>query len=175
MKANFKFQRKIGQWQAILVLVVVMGLLASGCGGTQKPKVYHVGILGVPSFPEATLGFKAELTELGYVEGKNIVYDAHDYDPATAKGILQKFVADKVDLIFAYSTASALDAKAATQGTNIPVVFALATLEGSSLVDEEYKTALFTSTLWKKNTMYKKGDLVKKAYYDGTAGYDHFI
>jgi putative ABC transport system substrate-binding protein len=137
MKANFKFQRKIGQWQAILVLVVVMGLLASGCGGTQKPKVYHVGILGVPSFPEATLGFKAELTELGYVEGKNIVYDAHDYDPATAKGILQKFVADKVDLIFAYSTASALDAKAATQGTNIPVVFALATLEGSSLVDSQ--------------------------------------
>jgi len=114
----------------------VFSLLLTGCR-TGTPKVYHVGILGVPSFPDATSGFKAKMTELGYVEGKNIVYDARDYDPATAKGILQKFIADKVDLIFAYSTASALDAKAATQGTNIPVVFALATLEGSSLVDSQ--------------------------------------
>ena len=129
-------QTRIRSGWTILVGVVVFSLLLTSCG-TGAPKVYHVSILGVPSFPDATSGFKAKMTELGYVEGKNIVYDAHDYDPATAKGILQKFIADKVDLIFAYSTASALDAKAATQGTNIPVVFALATLEGSSLVDSQ--------------------------------------
>ncbi len=128
--------RTLATWCAVLAGLGILILLLGGCGGAT-PKVYHVGILGVPSFPDATTGFKAKMTELGYVEGKTIVYDAHDYDPATAKGILQKFVADKVDLIFAYSTASALDAKAATQGTNIPVVFALATIENSSLVDSQ--------------------------------------
>jgi putative ABC transport system substrate-binding protein len=96
-----------------------------------------VGILAVKSFPDATVGFKAKMTELGYIEGENIFYDEQVFDPATADGILDKFIADKVDLIFAYSTGSALAAKAATQGTDIPVVFALATLEASDLVESQ--------------------------------------
>lgn len=133
-KQNFQNKTR-NSWSLIFSWVVVIALLLSGCGTPQSAKIYRVGILGVPSFPEATTGFKAKMTELGYIEGKNIVYDAQAFDPATSKGILDKFIADKVDLIFAYSTASALAAKAATQGTNIPVVFALATLEQSTLVD----------------------------------------
>ena len=130
-------QRKSQKVLTLLTLVIVITLLLSGCGGSQTAKVYHVGIIGVPSFPEATVGFKAKMTELGYVEGKNIIYDEQKFDPATSDGILKKFVADKVDMIYAYSTASALTAKAAAQGTNIPVVFALATLEQSSLVESQ--------------------------------------
>ncbi len=130
---QWKYQKS---WIA-LSWVIVMSLLLSGCAGIQQPKVYHVGILGVASFPDATTGFKAKMTELGYVEGKNIVYDAQVFDPATSQGILDKFIADKVDMIFAYSTASALAAKAATQGTNIPVVFALVTIEASNVVDSQ--------------------------------------
>jgi putative ABC transport system substrate-binding protein len=127
---------------AALLLILVGGVFLSGCTTptqtqTNIEKVYHVGIIAVPSFPDATKGFKVKMTELGYIENKTIFYDAYDYDPATAKGILQKFVADKVDLIFAYSTAAALDAKAATQGTGIPVVFALVTIEGNNVVDSQ--------------------------------------
>jgi putative ABC transport system substrate-binding protein len=44
-------------------------------------------------------------------------------------------VADKVDLIFVLPTEAALLAKAATAETDIPVVFAMAGLEGTDLVD----------------------------------------
>jgi putative ABC transport system substrate-binding protein len=138
MEENNKSQSKIGQWQAILVLVVVMGLLVSGCGGTQTPKVYRVGILsGAEPFASIADGFKSKMTELGYVEGKNIVYDVQDAkgDPAGEQSIAQKFADDKVDLIFAFPTEPAVAAKAATQGTDIPVVFAQAGLEGSDLVE----------------------------------------
>jgi putative ABC transport system substrate-binding protein len=72
-------------------------------------------------------GFKAKMTELGYVEGKNITYDVEstDVDLEAYKRITKKFVDDKVDLIFVFPTEAAMEAKAATQGTNIPVVFAL--------------------------------------------------
>lgn len=123
-------------WRLISGLMIVV-LLLSGCGQPQTPKVYHVGIIAVPSFPDATVGFKEKMTELGYIEGQNIVYDEQKFDPDTAQGVLEKFIADKVDLIFAYSTASALATKKATQGTNIPEIFALATLEGNDLVESQ--------------------------------------
>ena len=68
------------------------------------------------------------MTELGYTEGKNIVYDVQktNVDIDAYKKITQKFVQDKVDLIFVFPTEAAMEAKAATQGTNIPVVFDLA-------------------------------------------------
>ncbi len=121
---------------AVLVWIAVATMLLSGCGA-QQPKVYRVGILsGVDAFASIADGFKAKMTELGYVEGKNVVYDMQkmNADPAGEKKALNKFVADKVDLIFAFPTDSAVAAKAATQGTGIPVVFAFANLEGVDLV-----------------------------------------
>jgi putative ABC transport system substrate-binding protein len=77
------------------------------------------------------------MTELGYVEGQSIVYDVQrEYaDLAVQQQILKKFVTDKVDLIFVFPTEASLMAKEATQGTNIPVVFAHAALEGNNLVE----------------------------------------
>jgi putative ABC transport system substrate-binding protein len=121
---------------AILVGMIVVTLVLSGCGATAT-KVYRVGILsGLDFFANTTDGFKAKMTELGYVEGQNIVYDVQktNFDMAAYKRILQKFVADKVDLLFVFPTEAALEAKAATQGTNIPVVFANAGIEGVDLV-----------------------------------------
>jgi putative tryptophan/tyrosine transport system substrate-binding protein len=121
----------------ILVGMIVATLVLSACGATAT-KVYRVGVLsGLDFFANTTDGFKAKMTELGYVEGQNIVYDVQktDFDMAAYKRILQKFVADKVDLVFVFPTEASLEAKAATQGTNIPVVFAQAFVEGNTLVD----------------------------------------
>jgi len=60
----------------LLFGAVIVSLLLMGCG-TKASKVYQVGILGVPSFPDATTGFKVKMTELGYIEGENIVYDEY--------------------------------------------------------------------------------------------------
>jgi putative ABC transport system substrate-binding protein len=132
-KHNSQNRTRMGM--ILLVGVVVISLLFSGCA--QKPKVYRVGILsGVDAFASIADGFRAKMTELGYVEGKNIVYDVQkvNADPVGEQQVLKKFVADKVDLMFVFPTDSAVAAKAATQGTNIPVVFAFANLEGVDLV-----------------------------------------
>ncbi len=123
------------KWWLPFTGLAILLLLLSGCGG--QAKVYKVGILcGLNYIHAVTDGFKAKMTELGYVEGKNIIYDEQrtDFDLAKYKTFAQKFVADKVDLIFAYPTEAALEAKAAAQGTNIPVVFNFAFIEGNDLV-----------------------------------------
>ena len=137
MTDKLKFQPKLWGWLALLLGSVLVGLLISGCGA-EEPKVYRVGILsGLDFFADTADGFKAKMTELGYIEGENIIYDIQttNFDPAEEQRILEKFVADKVDLIFTFPTEVALAAKAATQGTDIPVLFANAFIEGFGLVD----------------------------------------
>jgi putative ABC transport system substrate-binding protein len=124
-------------WTTALVGLVIVALLLSGCSGVQQPKVYRVGILsGLDFFFDTADGFKAKMTELGYVEGKNIIYDIQktNFNTEEEQRILKKFVADKVDLIFVFPTEVALEAKAATQGTDIPVLFAQSFVEGVDLI-----------------------------------------
>jgi putative ABC transport system substrate-binding protein len=113
-----------------------------GCSKRPQKKVYRVGIIsGAEAFADIADGFKTKMTELGYVEGGNIVYDLHklNADPAGEKRVTQKFVADKVDLIFAFPTEPTVAAKEAAKGTDIPIVFALAGIEGNNLVDSILK------------------------------------
>jgi putative tryptophan/tyrosine transport system substrate-binding protein len=107
-------------------------------GKKQMDKVYHVGILsGLNLFSSIVDSFKDEMNTLGYIEGKNIVYDLQktNFEPEKEKAILEKFVSDKVDLIFGFNTEVALEAKEAVRGTDIPVVFANAFTEGNNLIE----------------------------------------
>jgi putative ABC transport system substrate-binding protein len=121
---------------AILILIIMSILLLIGCS-IEKPKVYRVGILsGLDFFGDIAGGFKGTMTELGYVEGENIIYDMRrtNFDPAEVQRILNKFMADKVDLILTFPTEVTLAAKAITEGANIPVLFANSFIEGVYLV-----------------------------------------
>ncbi|MFW9882043.1 MAG: ABC transporter substrate binding protein, partial [Candidatus Thorarchaeota archaeon] len=120
----------------IIIIFVLLGSLSGYFVFTKEQndtKIYQIGILGGGgSFTDIGEGFMAKMTELGYIEGKNIEYNWQDagFDYAT------QFVDDKVDLIFTSgSTPAALEAKAATNGTDIPVVFAYAATEGSNLIN----------------------------------------
>lgn len=129
---------KKGPRLILLLALLAAVLVISGCGAQAAPKTYRVGVLsGLNFVADITDGFKAEMTELGYKEGQNITYDVQktDFDMAAYKRILQKFVADKVDLIVVFPTEATIEAKAATQGTNIPVVFTFALIEGMGIVD----------------------------------------
>ena len=135
MLGNNHSQNRSRNGWIILVGVVVISLLLSGCA--QKPKVYRVGILaGLEVFYTTVDGFKTKMTELGYVEGKNIVYDLQKTkaEPAVEKTILQKFVTDKVDVILVFPSEQAVLAKEATQGTKVPVVFCQTNIAGTGLV-----------------------------------------
>jgi len=130
---QIKSRRRI----VLTAFLIMACVFISGCG-EKTEKVYRVGIVsGARAFIKIADGFKAKMTELGYIEGKNIVYDLHELedDPAGEKRVARKFVEDKVDLIFAFPTGPSFTAKAAAQGTNIPVVFALAGIEGNNLVE----------------------------------------
>ena len=89
--------RTRGVW-TMLTWAIAIALLLSGCGGAQQAKVYHVGILSSGgSFDNVIAGFKAKMTELGYVEGKNVVYDTQESADLTQESLMaQKLVADKV-------------------------------------------------------------------------------
>ncbi|HEX3044466.1 MAG TPA: ABC transporter substrate-binding protein [Bacillota bacterium] len=118
----------------ILALVCGVSLVFNGCG---EQKTYRVGILsGFDYFATTADGFKEKMTELGYIEGKNISYDIRktNIDPVKEEFILKEFVANKVDLILTFPTEVSVAAKAAIHGTNIPLVFANAFIEGVDLV-----------------------------------------
>jgi putative ABC transport system substrate-binding protein len=135
---NYYHLLKKGHGFILLPLLLAAVLILSGCNAQASPKVYRVGVLsGLDYVADITDGFKAKMTELGYVEGQNIIYDVQksNFDMAAYKSILQKFVADKVDLIFVFPTEASLEAKIATQGTDIPVIFSFALIEGMGLVD----------------------------------------
>jgi putative ABC transport system substrate-binding protein len=119
----------------VLLLLTIGIVLFMSC---TQPKVYRIGVLsGLGILVETTQGFKEKMTELGYEEGKNINYDIHEteVDIDAYRSILKKFVDDKVDLIFTFPTEAALEAKAITSGTGIPVVFANALIEDVDLVN----------------------------------------
>jgi putative ABC transport system substrate-binding protein len=101
--------------------------------------MYRVGILGFAPFSQIAEGFKAKMTELGYEEGKNITYDVQFWNVAVdsldaGTQMVQKFVSDGADLVVSFPTEQTVLAKAATEGTKVPLVFVFAGLEGNDLV-----------------------------------------
>jgi len=122
---NNNSQKKSQKAWALVTLLVVITMLLSGCGTTEA-KTYRVGLLsGADSFDSVFDGFKAQMAELGYVEGKNISYDyqASGGDEEKMAQFAQQFVDNKVDLILVTSTGAAKAAQTATAGTDIPVIF----------------------------------------------------
>ena len=131
------YKKNLQSAWALLNCFMVIGLVVSGCSAS-KPKVYRVGILtSNPSFAAIGAGFKAKMTELGYIENKNITYvmqTPSSSDPAELQRQAKALVDQKVDLIFTFPAPQTVAAQTVTQGTNIPVVFAYAQLEGTNLV-----------------------------------------
>ena len=125
-------------WLVIAISIVIGILFLKACDRKSTPQVYRIGILnGATIFSGIAEGFKAKMTELGYIEGENIIYDMREVngDAAAEQEVLRMFVTDEIDLIFAYPTGSAMAAKGATQGADIPVVFAMTFIEGTDIIE----------------------------------------
>jgi putative ABC transport system substrate-binding protein len=121
---------------AIILIALTIGSV-TGCSNS-RPKVYRIGILSGLNFVTSIAdSFMDEMTELGYEAGKNVVYDLQrtDFDMDAYKKILAKFVEDKVDLIVVFPTEATIEAKLATEGTRIPVVFTFALVEGMGIIE----------------------------------------
>jgi len=108
-----------------VILLIITGPLMTGCGGAPKTKTYTIGVVNPSVNQESTVkGFKEGMTDLGYVEGKNVAYI---YDgPVSADqldAVAQGLVKAKVDLILTITTSATKAAQKATAGTDIAVVF----------------------------------------------------
>jgi putative tryptophan/tyrosine transport system substrate-binding protein len=128
----------------LLIRAIIVALVFAGIGGAffygkkKTPKIYHVGVLSsFSAMSDITDGFKAGMKELGYVEGKNIVYDLQtkDNDPEGEKRAVEKFINDKVDVIFTFPTGASVTAYTLTNGTKIPVIFDMCGVEGNISVE----------------------------------------
>ncbi|MBN2422311.1 ABC transporter substrate-binding protein [Candidatus Woesearchaeota archaeon] len=119
------------------VLICFLIASLSGCAEKPQEKIYRVGVLvSVNELISIFDGFKEKMTELGYIEGENIVYELYIApNPVGNEQIIQKYVDEKVDLIFSFATEAAIEAKAVAEGTGVPVVFTCTFIEGTGLVN----------------------------------------
>jgi putative tryptophan/tyrosine transport system substrate-binding protein len=104
--------------------------MLAGCSSEKDAasgdKTYTIGVTQIvehPSLDAAYEGFKKALAENGYKEGDNVEFDVQNAqnDQSNSQSIAKKLVGDKVDLIFANSTPSALHVLNETK--EIPIVF----------------------------------------------------
>lgn len=109
------------------ILMLIGGLTACG---SAEPGTMAVGIINLlPDLDSAVEGFEAGMAEIGYVEGEDVtyVYPGATGHPAALEGAAQDLMAAEVDLIFCVTTPACLAAQAATQGTDVAVVFSAVT------------------------------------------------
>jgi ABC-type uncharacterized transport system substrate-binding protein len=108
-----------------LVLSAVLFALCSLAQAQQTGKVYRVGRLsgGISASTFAYDAIRRELRELGYIEGKNIVFEPRYAEdrPERLRALADELVRLKVDLIIAGGPNDGVTAKKATK--TIPIVF----------------------------------------------------
>lgn len=136
MNQKSMFQSKTKRRIGMMFLFLLTVLLITSCG--QQNEVKRVGmLLGLPGVDYIGDNFKTAMAELGYVEGENITYDIEvmGFDIEAQRAALQDFVDEDVDLIFVFPTEPTVLAKEVTAGTDIPVVFTNAWIDGLNIVD----------------------------------------
>lgn len=109
-----------------LLSVLIVLLVLAGCSSKGDDKVYTVGVLQFMDHPslEATLdGLKETLDDQLGEDGYKIVYKNAAGEMPNNNLMAEQLVDEGVDLIYAIATPSAQAAYAATEGTEIPVVF----------------------------------------------------
>ena len=127
--------------QILFAAIFTAVFILSGCA-EKTQKVYRVGIIsGSLSLLEVTGGFKEKMTEVGYVEGDNIIYDWVDLNDnlTKIKEVVNRLLSENVDLIFTYPLNVAQSVKSATSGTGTPIIFAISTIEGTGMIQSLQK------------------------------------
>ncbi len=76
--------------------LMLIGLLLTACGGTTPATTHTIGVVNyVPALDQVFVGFKAKMTTLGYVEGKNVTYIYHgtlDPDPQVIEREVKRLI-----------------------------------------------------------------------------------
>lgn len=98
---------------------------SAGNGEGQSFKIGISQIVNHKALNDAREGFEERLQELGINADVNL--EIADGDVPTAQLIAEKFVAEKMDLIYAIATPAAQTAQNATKNNKLPVIFSAVT------------------------------------------------
>lgn len=114
----------------LMMICITLCMIPSAChDGATKPFV--IGVIDVGTHQESLFnGFKAGMTDFGYIEGKDVVYRHNTDLPNTQEAIeseIKELLDDGVDMLYTISTNSTMRAKKMTEDTNVPVIFGLVT------------------------------------------------
>lgn len=127
------FIKKLQHYLLVFCLIMIS---CSSC--TDKAQEFTVGILiGVEDYTTTADGFIKGMEELGYVEGKDIIYDIQIAysDKDEMQSICQDFVEKQVDLIVPITHGATLIAKEMTQASKTPIVFSYAVTNQDDLIE----------------------------------------
>lgn len=139
------------RFAAVCMGILLASLAVTGCQNSKgsddkkggKDRSYKIGISQFaehPSLDNCREGFLAGLKEAGIEEGKNlkVEYDNAQTDTGTAATIADSYVSQKVDMVCAIATPSAMSAYNSCKNTDIPVVYtAVSDPKGAGLVNED--------------------------------------
>jgi len=107
------------------LLAILLGLLFSCQQPDLQKKHYLIGVINPNTgTQDINRGFIRQLEDDGFVDGGNTTYLRHDSNFEMDE-VIQDMITRKVDLIFTVTTPTTRKALKATQGKNIPVVFAM--------------------------------------------------
>src|SRR5215469_2614495 len=114
------------------LIVAAFSLLGAVAAAQQPGRVYRVGytqIVDHPALNATRQGFLDGLKAAGFIEGTNLVFEYQNAqgDVGNARNIVDKFLADKVDLLAPCTTPSAQAAARAARDSKVPVVFGCVT------------------------------------------------
>ena len=109
----------------VFILAVILFSMPSCRQIPQQQQKYLIGIINPnQGTRDINRGFIEGLAESGYIEGENtnFIISTSSFELDTA---IQDMIARNADLIFTVTTPAAKRAKQATQGKNIPIVYAM--------------------------------------------------
>ena len=96
---------------------------------SAKKKQVKIGIIymGGKSFTQTVEGFKAGMKDLGYVDGKNILYETINTSGSKEKiaNAVKEVIEKKVNVIYAITTPVTKEVQRLTEDKPIPVVFSV--------------------------------------------------
>jgi putative ABC transport system substrate-binding protein len=128
MKGKKFFQNRIRNRWIVLTLVAVIAVSLTACNGAAQSKTFTIGVVSESVNAAAPVGtyYKDGLTELGYVEGEDVIYIDNGpvgSNSAAADAEIEKLLAQKVDMLLVIGPVPAYQAKQAVAGTDVPVIF----------------------------------------------------
>lgn len=117
---------------AAAALLAAAPALAQTRTAPEPGKTYRIGfaqIVDHPALNATRQGFIDALKEAGFEAGKNLVFDYQNAqgNPGSARAIIEKFIADKVDLLAPCTTPVVQAALRLAKDTKIPVAFGCVT------------------------------------------------